>query len=105
MEEAAVARGDGGGVAASGTAVAASLRGLPRRIIATACSSGDGHAFKREYIVPTLAIKQLPTRRCLFRYVHRLIQFPISEYQSDCRETQAFPGLWTGPLNFVMHYR
>ena len=53
-------------------------------------------------------MKPLPERLCLFRYVHRLTQFPISEYQSDCHERQAFPGLsglWTAPLNFVMHYR
>ena len=57
------------------------------------------------YCSNTCAIKPLPGRRCLFRYVHRLIQFPISEHQLDRRERQALPGLWTGPLNFVMHYR
>ena len=42
------------------------------------------------YYSNTCAIKLLPERLCLFHYVHRLTQFPISEHQSDCCERQAF---------------
>ena len=80
----------------SGTAVASSLHGLPRqhlppwqapwRSIATACSSCNGcilFQYLWIYCSNTCAIKPLPERQCLFRYVHRLIQFPKFEYKSE----------------------
>ena len=110
-------RGDGCGIATSGTAVAASLSGLPRsRLLprggaslpsaAAAMATHSNVDILLQYMCNKTAARhsQRGGTYSKFRSVHRLVQFPISD-RSDCREGQAFPGIWTGPLNFVMYNR